>query len=55
MRRTFFATLILVTAFAMPAEAARKLALVIGINNYKEVPKLEKAVGDAKAIADRLS
>ena len=54
MRRRFFATLILVTAFAMPAEAARKLALVIGINNYKEVPKLEKAVGDAKAIAESL-
>jgi Caspase domain len=55
MRRTFFATLIFITAFAMPAEAARKLALVIGINNYREVPKLEKAVGDSQAIATALS
>jgi Caspase domain len=55
MRRTFFATLILLTAFACPAEAARKLALVIGINNYKEVPKLEKAVGDAEAIGQALA
>ncbi len=55
MRCTFFATLILMTAFAIPAEAARKLALVIGINNYREVPKLEKAVGDSQAIAQALS
>lgn len=55
MRRAFFATLILFSAFACPAEAARKLALVIGINNYKEVPKLEKAVGDAEAIGHALS
>jgi Caspase domain len=55
MRRAFFATLIFLTAFACPAEAARKLALVIGINNYKEVPKLEKAVGDAEAIGQALS
>jgi hypothetical protein len=55
MRRAFFATFILMTAFVYPAEAARKLALVIGINNYKEVPKLEKAVGDAEAIGQALS
>ncbi len=55
MRRAFFATVILLTAFACPAEAARKLALVIGINNYKEVPKLEKAVGDAEAVGQALS
>ena len=55
MRRAVFATIVLLTAFACPAEAARKLALVIGINNYREVPKLEKAIGDAEAIGKALS
>lgn len=36
------------------AQAAR-LALVIGINAYENVPPLEKAVGDAEAMAARLS
>ena len=36
------------------AQAAR-LALVIGINAYQNVPPLEKAVGDAEAMAARLS
>ena len=36
------------------AQAAR-LALVIGIDAYENVPRLEKAVGDAEAMAARLS
>jgi Caspase domain len=55
MRRAFLAVTLLFTAFTLSAEAAKKLAFVIGINNYKEIPKLEKAVGDAQAIAQTLS
>jgi Caspase domain/Bacterial SH3 domain len=40
---------------ASSAEAAKRLALVIGNNDYREVPKLEKAVGDATAIGDKLA
>jgi hypothetical protein len=40
---------------AEPALAAKRLALVIGMNDYKEIPKLEKAVGDAQAIAGQLT
>jgi hypothetical protein len=39
---------------ASPALAAKRVALVIGNNAYGEVPKLEKAVGDAQAIATTL-
>lgn len=35
--------------------AAKRLALVIGNNDYTEVPKLEKAVGDATAIGEKLA
>lgn len=37
------------------AHAERRLALVIGIDNYDFLPKLEKAVGDAKAMGETLS
>jgi len=37
-----------------PALAAKRIALVIGNNAYSEVPKLEKAVGDAQAISATL-
>jgi hypothetical protein len=40
---------------AVNAEAERKLALVVGQNDYQEVPKLQKAVGDSKAIAEALA
>jgi hypothetical protein len=55
MRRLALVAAILIAGFSLPAEAAKKLAFVIGINDYKEIPKLEKAVGDAKAIAQTLS
>ncbi len=35
--------------------AEKRVALVIGNNDYKDIPKLEKAVGDAEAIATSLS
>jgi hypothetical protein len=46
---------ILVPLLAVSALAEKRLALVIGMDDYKEVPKLEKAVGDAKAIASTLA
>jgi len=40
-------------ALATPAQAKR-VALVIGNNDYKNVPKLQKAVNDARAMGDTL-
>jgi hypothetical protein len=40
---------------ASPAQAAKRLALVIGNNAYENVPKLMKAVNDADAVASELS
>src|SRR6201996_4391809 len=39
---------------AIPAQAAKRLALVIGNNDYKNVPKLQKAVNDARTMGDTL-
>ncbi|MBC8013077.1 MAG: caspase family protein, partial [Methyloceanibacter sp.] len=38
-----------------PAEAAKRVALVIGNNDYENVPKLLKAVNDAAAISKELA
>jgi caspase domain-containing protein len=40
--------------FAQPAQAEKRLALVIGNNDYKNVPKLQKAVNDARTMGDTL-
>jgi hypothetical protein len=48
----------LVVALFLSAQhvmAEKRIALVIGNNDYQEVPKLQKAVGDAKAIAEKLT
>jgi hypothetical protein len=37
-----------------PASAAKRVALVIGNNDYKYVPKLQKAVSDARTMGDTL-
>jgi uncharacterized caspase-like protein len=37
-----------------PAYAAKRVALVIGNNDYKNVPKLQKAVNDARTMGDTL-
>ena len=37
-------------AFAAPASAEKRVALVIGNNDYKNVPKLQKAVNDARTM-----
>ncbi len=41
-------------AFAHPACAEKRVALVIGNNDYKNVPKLQKAVNDARTMGDTL-
>jgi hypothetical protein len=41
-------------AFAQPAHAEKRVALVIGNNDYKNVPKLQKAVNDARAMGNTL-
>ena len=39
---------------AAPAFAQKRVALVIGNNDYRNVPKLQKAVNDARTMADTL-
>src|SRR6201990_3386530 len=39
---------------AAPAQAEKRIALVIGNNDYKNVPKLQKAVNDARTMGDTL-
>ena len=41
-------------AFAAPAHAEKRVALVIGNNDYKNVPKLQKAVNDARTMGETL-
>jgi hypothetical protein len=42
------------TWFAAPAFADKRVALVIGNNDYRNVPKLQKAVNDARTMGDAL-
>lgn len=56
MVRLFTLALTLLAAIGMDAASAeRRVALVIGIDHYQEVPNLEKAVGDARAMAAKLT
>jgi hypothetical protein len=56
MTRLFLALLVFVLGLGLAqANAEKRLALVVGINDYKEVPALEKAVGDAEAISTKLT
>jgi caspase domain-containing protein len=41
-------------ALAAPAHAEKRVALVIGNNDYRNVPKLQKAVNDARTMGDSL-
>ena len=43
-----------VAAFAAPAYAEKRVALVVGNNDYRNVPKLQKAVNDARTMGDTL-
>jgi uncharacterized caspase-like protein len=51
---TRFALAALLTVLALPAHAEKRVALVIGNNDYKNVPKLQKAVNDARTMGDTL-
>lgn len=42
------------SALATPAQAEKRVALVIGNNDYRNVPKLQKAVNDARTMGDTL-
>jgi hypothetical protein len=55
MLKTLIAIIVLGAGAAEPAMAAKRVALVIGNNDYAEVPKLEKAAGDARAISATLT
>jgi Caspase domain len=55
MRHRLFTAVMFLALLVIPAAAEKKLALVIGINDYNEIPKLEKAVGDAQAVGQTLS
>ncbi|WP_334436676.1 caspase family protein [Bradyrhizobium sp. AZCC 1610] len=43
-----------IAVFAAPAYAEKRVALVVGNNDYKNVPKLLKAVNDARTMGDTL-
>ena len=45
---------LLMLALPAPAMAEKRVALVIGNNDYKNVPKLQKAVNDARTMGDTL-
>ena len=38
------------SGFALPAHAEKRVALVVGNNDYRNVPKLLKAVNDARTM-----
>src|SRR3954464_3376083 len=42
------------SGFALPACAEKRVALVVGNNDYRNVPKLLKAVNDARTMGDTL-
>src|SRR6201989_666333 len=47
-----FATSLIMAA--VPAHAEKRVALVIGNNDYRNVPKLQKAVNDARTMGETL-
>ena len=49
-----FSLIASLVALAAPAHAEKRVALVIGNNDYKNVPKLQKAVNDARTMGETL-
>ena len=45
---------VVLAAFVAPAYAEKRVALVVGNNDYRNVPKLLKAVNDARTMGDTL-
>jgi hypothetical protein len=60
MKGWLFSKLVLACALtasliaAAPAHAEKRVALVVGNNDYRNVPKLQKAVNDARTMGDTL-
>src|SRR5579859_1807872 len=54
LKSPMFALAALLVALAAPVHAEKRVALVIGNNDYKNVPRLQKAVNDARTIGDTL-
>jgi hypothetical protein len=55
LRPAAFASIaVMLLALAAPAKAEKRVALVIGNNDYRNVPKLQKAVNDARTMGDTL-
>src|SRR5262245_12047715 len=50
----WLAAICLAACVATPAMAEKRVALVVGNNDYRYVPKLQKAVNDARAMGDAL-
>ena len=53
-RATALGVILGLMAPTAPAYAGKRVALVIGNNDYRNVPKLQKAVNDARTIGDTL-
>nr|WP_249120648.1 caspase family protein [Plastoroseomonas hellenica] len=53
--RAFACLLLLLAALAVGPAEARRVALVVGIDNYQQVEKLSRARNDATAVAARLT
>jgi hypothetical protein len=51
---SMLAALCLAVGMAAPAWAEKRVALVVGNNDYRNVPKLQKAVNDARTMGDTL-
>src|SRR3954453_17172859 len=55
LRAAFAALLVAASgALATPALAEKRVALVVGNNDYRNVPKLQKAVNDARTMGETL-
>ncbi len=58
MRHAVTAMVLIIAAFVLPpadvAHAAKRVALVIGNDNYENLPKLQRAGNDARAVAKTL-
>ena len=52
---TILAVVVLLCAYAPQAQAAKRIALVIGNDNYENVPELLKARNDARSMAEALA
>src|SRR5262245_942664 len=53
--RILVAALIASLIGLMPAQAAKRVALVVGNDRYSELPHLRNAVADARTVAETLS